>query len=77
MLFSNDGTMYSLNEYLLNYAAFSTFSQIRNQLSTDLAFKIDKQANKLYINVSSSIPQKIVIEYIPIYKDVSEIHTPY
>ena len=51
--------------------------QIRNTLSTDLAFKYDKQAEKLYINVSEVAPARITIEYIPVINDVSDIKSDY
>lgn len=78
MLYSGGGgTMYNLNDYVLNYAAWNTMSQIRNTLSTDLAFKEDHHNKKLYINENISIPASITIEYIPKIKDVAEIKSEY
>lgn len=51
--------------------------QIRNTISTDLAFKYDKHTNRLYINVAYNEPKFITIEYIPRYNDVSEIISDY
>lgn len=77
MIFSNGNSFYSLNDYLLNFANYNTLMQIRNTLSTDLAFKYDKQAEKLYINVSEVTPARITIEYIPVINDVSDIRSDY
>ena len=71
------GMTYNLNQYLLNYASYSELEQIRNTLSTDLYFKEDKASKKLYINISSGNPGKVVIEYIPIYKDVEDVKDEY
>lgn len=56
-----------------NYMSWSTLQQIRNTMSTDLAFKFDRDSNKLYINISTGIPEMITIEYVPVYKDVSDV----
>lgn len=61
------------NSYIMNYASYNTLLQSRNTMSTDLYFKYDKSTNKLYINISSNFPDKITIEYVPRYDDVSEI----
>ena len=71
------GMTYNINQYLLNYASYSELEQIRNTLSTDLYFKEDKASKKLYINISSGNPGKVVIEYIPIYKDVEDVKDEY
>lgn len=76
MIFSNGGTMYSLQDYLLNYMAYNTLLQLRNTTSTDLAFREDKQAKKLYINTYDR-PPNITIEYVPEFKDVEEISSDY
>ena len=70
--------LYSLNDFNLsnysyNITTWSTAMQIRNTMSTDLAFIYDKSSDKLYINVSSGTPNLITIEYIPMYRDVEEI----
>ena len=73
----NGSSMYNLNNYLLNYMSYSTILQIRNTLSTDLYFKEDKHANKLYINISGNTPSRITIEYVPLFEDVSEVQSDY
>lgn len=77
LIFSNGGTMYNLQNYLLNYMSYNTLLQMRNTSSTDLAFKEDKDAKKLYINVGYDIPEYITLEYVPIYEDVNEITSDY
>lgn len=77
MVFSNAGTMYNLQDYVMNYAAWSTLSQIRNTISTDLAFREDKHACKLYINNNISSPGSITVEYIPKLRSVEDIKSDY
>lgn len=77
LAFSSGGMTYSLQNYLLNYMSYSTLQQIRNTSSTDLAFKEDKSANKLYINGSYENPEQITIEYIPILTDVEQVTSDY
>lgn len=77
MLFSNGGTMYNLNDYIMNYAAWNTLSKIRNTMSTDLAFKEDKSTNRLYINNHLGTSSQITVEYIPKLKSVEEIKSDY
>lgn len=77
MLFSNGGTMYNLNDYIMNYASWNTLLQIKNTMSTDLAFKEDRHNNKLYINHYLDTPQKITIEYIPKLTSVDQIKSDY
>ena len=77
MMFSSGGNMYNLNNYLLNYASYNTLLQIRNTTSTDLYFKQDKYAEKLYINCPYDKPAQITIEYVPKFEDVSEITSDY
>ncbi len=76
-LLSGTGNMYNFNDYVYNYSAYNTLQQIRNTTSTDLAFRYDKSSNKLYINIATSKPQNITIEYVPRYNDVSEITSDY
>jgi hypothetical protein len=76
MAFSNGGTMYNLNSYILKYLSYNTLMQMRNTTSTDMSFKEDKYAKKLYINTSSK-PAQVTIEYVPIYSDVKEITSDY
>lgn len=77
MAFTNGGTMYNLNDYVLNYLSYNTLLQMRNTTTTDMAFKYDKQADKLYINSAMDRPVMVTIEYIPIIKDVSEVKSDY
>lgn len=69
---SANGNVLNQN-YLMNYASWNTTQQIRNTLATDLSFIYDKNTNKLYVSVSTGTPEKITIEYIPRYDDVSEV----
>ena len=77
MVFSNAGTMYNLQDYVMNYAAWSTLSQVRNTMSTDLAFREDKHACKLYINNNRASPGNITVEYIPKLRSVEDIKSDY
>lgn len=72
-MLSGNGTINGLTEFTSNYAAWNTALQIRNTVSTDLAFRYDKSAEKLYINIAFDTPPTITVEYIPVYKDVDEI----
>jgi hypothetical protein len=75
-MFSNGGTMYNLNDYIMNYASWMTLCQIKNTMSTDLAFKEDRHNKKLYINATSA-PKLVTIEYIPKLKDVEDVQSDY
>lgn len=77
MIFSNAGSMYNLQDYVMNYAAWTTMSQIRNTLSTDLAFREEKHENRLYINASLTSPGYITIEYIPKLTTVEDVQSDY
>lgn len=77
MAFTNGGTMYNLNDYLLNYMSYNTLLQMRNTVSTDLAFKQDRSTNKLYINYDTNRPVNVTIEFVPVFEDVSEITSDY
>lgn len=77
MAFSSGGVTYSLNNYVLNYLAYNTLLQMRNNTGTDLAFKEDKHTNKLYINCNYDYPKAITIEYIPIFRTVTDITSDY
>ncbi len=72
-LLSGVGNLYNFNDYVYNYASWNTLLQVRNTTSTDLAFRFDRHSNKLYINVSSGVPDVVTVEYVPRYDDVSEI----
>lgn len=76
-IFSNGGTMYNLNDYVMNYASYMTMNQIRNTMSTDMAFKEDRHNKKLYINRASSVPSMVTIEYIPKLTSVEDIQSDY
>ena len=75
-IFSNGGTMYNLNDYIMNYASWVTLGKIRNTISTELSFKEDKHNKKLYIN-NHNAPRMITIEYIPKLKSVEDIQSDY
>lgn len=70
------GDIYNLNDWIMNYSAWNTVLQIRNTTSTDLSFKQDKQAEKLYINCFDK-PPAITIEFVPKFEDVDEITSDY
>jgi hypothetical protein len=76
-IFSNGGTMYNLQDYVMNYASWMTMSKIKNTMSTDIAFKEDRHDNKLYISCGNSRPSMITIEYIPKLKSVEDIKSDY
>lgn len=67
------GNVGQLTDYAYNYSAWNTIVQIRNTTSTDLAHYFDKLTNKLYINVSSNLPDKITVLYIPRFDSVDQI----
>jgi hypothetical protein len=75
-IFSNGGTMYNLNDYVMNYASWMTLNQVRNIMSTELTFKEDRHNKKLYINNYNS-PRMITIEYIPKLNTVEDIQSDY
>jgi hypothetical protein len=75
-IFSNGGTMYNLNDYVMNYASWMTMYKIKNTMSTDLSFKEDRHNKKLYIN-NYNAPRMITIEYIPKLKSVEDIQSDY
>lgn len=76
MIFSNAGTMFNIQDYIMNYAAWTTLSQTRNTISTDMAFREDKHNHKLYINSMSS-PKYVTIEFIPKLRSVENIQSDY
>ena len=77
MLFSNGGTMFNLNDYVLNFSAWNTLLRIKNTMSTDLSFIEDKHNNKLYINHYLDTPNQITVEYIPKLTDIEAIKSEY
>lgn len=77
MIFSgNGGTLFNLQDYVMNYAAWTTLSQVRNTISTDLGFREDKHNHKLYIN-SMTASKYITIEFIPKLNSVEDIQSDY
>ena len=50
-LLSGMGNLMYFQDAVYNYGAWNTLQQIKNTTSTDLAFRFDKDSNKLYINV--------------------------
>lgn len=76
-LVSGMGSLVNFQDAIWNYGAWSTLGQIRNTVSTDLAFRYDKSTDKLYINIASGTPETITVEYIPKIEDVSEITSDY
>ena len=77
MLFSNGGTMYNLNDYILNFSAWNTLLRIKNTMSTYLSLIEDKHNNKLYINHYLDTPSRITVEYIPKLTDIEAIKSEY
>ena len=75
-IFSNGGTMYSLQDYVMNYASWMTMYKIKNTMSTELSFKEDRHNKKLYIN-NYNAPSMITIEYIPKLRAVEDIQSDY
>lgn len=73
---TGSGDIYNLNDWIMNYASWNTVLQMRNTTSTDLSFKQDKQAEKLYINTLDK-PTTITIEFVPKFEDVNEITSDY
>lgn len=79
-VFSNNGNMYNLQEYILNYMSYNTLNQMRSYSSTDLTFKEvnnKKDGHKLYINVMYNNPTAITIEYIPKLISVDDVVSDY
>ena len=71
------GSMRNFQSQLYNLMSYNTMSQIQHTMSTDMVFKYDKYANKLYINCSDGIPQNVTIEYIPRFDRVEDILSDY
>lgn len=76
-IFSNGGTMYNLQDYVMNYASWMSMYQMKNTMSTDMAFREDRHNKKLYINKAMSTPTMVTIEYIPKLTDVEDIKSDY
>jgi hypothetical protein len=75
-IFSNGGTMYNLQDYMMNYASWMTLGKIRNTMSTELSFQEDRHNKKLYIN-NYQAPSMVTIEYIPKLTSVEDIQSDY
>lgn len=73
---SGGTNMYNLSNFISNYGSWMQLLQIRNTISTDLEFREDKLANKLYINTITP-PDFIAIEYVPKFISVEEIVDDY
>lgn len=69
-------SIYDTSNWAYNYASWNTMLQTRSTMSTDLQFRFDKHTNYLYVNTLDH-PEQITIEYIPVYKDVSEVKSDY
>lgn len=76
-IFSNGGTMYNLQDYVMNYASWMSMYQMKNTMSTDMSFKEDRHNKKLYINKANSAPNMVTIEYIPKLTSVEDIKSDY
>lgn len=77
MLLSGIGNVGYINDYVSNVASWNTLLQIRNTLSTDLSFYYNKSEEKLYLNISSSVPENITIIFVPRLDDVSDVVSDY
>ena len=78
MIFSNAGTMYNVQDYIMNLASWTTLSQIRNTVSTDMAYREDRHNHKLYINnAMSGQAGMVTIEFIPKINSVETIQSDY
>jgi hypothetical protein len=75
-IFSNGGTMYNLQDYVMDYASWMTMYQMKNTMSTDMSFKEDRHNKKLYIN-NYNAPSMVTIEYIPKLTSVEDIQSDY
>lgn len=76
-MMSGIGNIYNMTDWVYNYAAWNTASQLRNTMATDLQFRFDKHTNFLYVACAFSGPVNLTIEYIPVYQDVSEVKSDY
>lgn len=76
-IFSNGGTMYNLNDYVMNYASWMTMYKIKNTMATDMSFREDRHNKKLYISKAMSAPSFVTVEYIPKLQSVEDIKSDY
>jgi hypothetical protein len=72
-ILTGTGNVANMQNYIYNLASWNTIMQIRNTTSTDMAHIYDKSEEKLYVNVSSNLPTKMTVMFIPRYDDVSQI----
>ena len=77
MLLSGIGNIGYIKDYVSNLASWNSVLQLRNTISTDLAFYYNKTENKVYINISGGLPKDVTLIYIPRIDDVSEITSDY
>ncbi|HHW90856.1 MAG TPA: hypothetical protein GX745_08160 [Clostridiales bacterium] len=77
MIYSTGGSMYNLDNYIMNFLSYNTLMQIRNTISTDLSFREDKLDKKLYISSAYDVPKAITIEFIPVYDSVETVEDFY
>lgn len=69
---------YGMNQWAKDQITYNLLiNQVRNTLSTDLDFQYDESDEKLYVFAQYPIPSVITIQYVPDFKDVSEIYSPY
>lgn len=78
-VFSNNGTMYNLQDYVLNYLSYNTLRQMKNTSVTDMAFKEvhTKDKHQLYVVYGMEYPTAITIEYVPKLLDVEDVVSDY
>lgn len=74
---SGTGMLYNANAITYNLGAWNTALQIRNTLSTDLAFQYDRASQNLYVNIAFDRPKLLTIEYIPRFDSVEDIQSDY
>ena len=66
----------SLND-MSAYRSYLLTRQLKNTLKTDLAFRWDELAKKLYVSTTYPQPDAITIVYIPRFDTVEELDSPY
>ncbi len=76
-IFAGNGANYNTDAWAYNYAAWNTALQMRNTISTDLSFRFDRDKQQLYINCAFDTPERITIEFVPRYNDVSQVKSDY
>ena len=76
-LLSGVGDLSHFQDYVYNYSAWNTMLQIRNTSSTDLAFRFDRDAQQLYVNISSNTPGNITIAYVPILQNPQDVKSEF